>query len=232
MSTIVTPPAAPEVPPYPALGSPVFNQQAYAYGSAMPGISLIQWQIGDAAYKNAIAAREEAVTSAQAAVASTQASQLALAASNMKGAWSNLSGPLTVPSTVTHSGRFWVLTRDVPNVAAEVPGISTAWLLALGDRDRVIAMSASGVGDCSLGDYFTLVLTANTTLSFVNIPAGAYACAVEIQHTAGNLTLPAGSVWARNEVPDLIVGRRHLVYFQRIQLGTSGWYVSALPNFV
>lgn len=230
MTTIVIPPAAPTVPTYPALGSATFNQEAFNYGSAMPGITLRQYEIGQAAYQNAVAAQEFAQASSDSAANSQTSSQLALSAANMKGAWASLTGALAVPATVTHLGRFWVLTRNVANVAVEVPGTSTAWQQALGDRDKVVPMTASGVGDCSQGDYFTITISANTTLSFTNIPAGAYACAVEISHVSGNITI-SGGFWARSEIPDLIVGRRHLLYLQRAQLGPAGWYLSALPNF-
>ena len=39
MTNPVAPPAAPTVPVYPALGSPSFNQEAYTFGSSMPGVS-------------------------------------------------------------------------------------------------------------------------------------------------------------------------------------------------
>ncbi len=93
----------------------------------------------------------------------------------------------------------------------------------------VVVPAASGVMDCSLGNYFTATVSANTTLSFANIPAGAYSCVLEVRHTAGTITFPAGTVWS-GAAPTLSPGR-HLFFFQRAQLGTAGWYASALPGY-
>ncbi|SFB96807.1 hypothetical protein SAMN05216344_106130 [Polaromonas sp. OV174] len=61
MTDIVAPPEAPVVPPYPALGSPNFNAEAYAYGSSMPAVTQRQQEIGQAAYTNAVASKEQAL---------------------------------------------------------------------------------------------------------------------------------------------------------------------------
>ena len=66
MTNPVAPPAAPTVPVYPALGSPSFNQEAYAYGSAMPGVSATLGAIGAAAHTNAVSAQESAAAALQA----------------------------------------------------------------------------------------------------------------------------------------------------------------------
>ncbi len=89
---------------------------------------------------------------------------------------------------------------------------------------------AGGVIDCSIGNTFTETVSANRTLAFSNIPTGVYSCVLEINHTAGAITFPAGTVWA-GTAPTLTAGKRHLFFFQRCQLGTAGWYVSALPGY-
>lgn len=89
--------------------------------------------------------------------------------------------------------------------------------------------ATGGVMDCSAGDRFTLSVSANTTLSFTNIPTGSYACVLEVLHTAGTITFPAGTVWS-GIAPTLSAGR-HLFFFDRAQLGTAGWYASALPGY-
>jgi hypothetical protein len=85
--------------------------------------------------------------------------------------------------------------------------------------------------DCSAGNRFTTTIAANTTLSFSNVPSGAYACVLEVNHTGGTITLPSGSVIANGATLSLTTGKRHLLYFERCQLGTDGWYVSTLPNY-
>lgn len=63
MTSIVPTPAAPTVPIYPALGSAAFNQEAYAYGTAMPSVSLRIWEIGRSSEINATASYEWAMAS-------------------------------------------------------------------------------------------------------------------------------------------------------------------------
>ena len=92
-----------------------------------------------------------------------------------------------------------------------------------------VTAATGGVMDCSAGDRFTLAVSGNVTLSFTNIPAGSYACVLEVLRTAGTITFPTGTVWS-GVAPTLSAGR-HLFYFERAQLGTAGWYVSALPGY-
>lgn len=106
----------------------------------------------------------------------------------------------------------------------------TAWRRSAAITDNAIAL-AGGDADCSLGNYFTETVAGTRTLSFVNVPSGPYSCIVEINHTSGTFTLPAGTVYANSSAPTFAAGKRHLLFFQRAQLGTAGWYVSALPNF-
>ena len=156
MTEIVIVPAAPVVPPFPALGDPAFNQKAYDWGAALPGVSNTVQAIGVTAHTNATVASEKAAaaaaTAAQAvidtnaiktaAVSETTAIKdqargyrddaaiSALAAqgsANFKGEWSSLAGALAMPATVRHAGKFWALLNNVANVAAAEPGVSSAW---------------------------------------------------------------------------------------------------------
>lgn len=108
--------------------------------------------------------------------------------------------------------------------------IWTPWRRVVTNPDDVIAL-AGGAIDCAKGNRFTETVGANRTLSFTNIPTGAYACVLEINHTGGTITLPAGSVLSNGSPLSLVAGKRHLLYFERAQLGTAGWYVSTLPNY-
>lgn len=86
------------------------------------------------------------------------------------------------------SDNIW-LTIQQPNPS---PGV---------DRNIVNALSISSGNvavDCSLGDYFTLALTANvTSWSLTNVPQGA-SIMIEITQdtTARTVTWPAGTTWA------------------------------------
>lgn len=134
-------------------------------------------------------------------------------------------GANTVLQIVTGyiQGRLWYRT----GVVDETP-IWEQWRRLAEHSERPLGTSG-GAMDCLLGNYFTATISANTTLSFVNIPAGAYSCVLEVRHTAGTITFPAGTVWS-GAAPTLSPGR-HLFFFQRAQLGTAGWYASALPGY-
>lgn len=100
---------------------------------------------------------------------------------------------------------------------------------AVAFHSDIAAVPTGGLMDCSAANYFAAVVSANTTLSFGNIPSGAYSAVLEVYRTAGTITFPTGTVWT-GSVPTLGVGR-HLFFFQRAQLGTEGWYVSALTGY-
>lgn len=78
MTEPVSPPAPVTVPPYPALGSADFNSQAYAYGSAMPGVAANISATGEAAYTNAVAAKEKALAASESESAATTQADLAM----------------------------------------------------------------------------------------------------------------------------------------------------------
>ena len=77
MTDIVAPPDVPTVPPYPALGSANFNQEAYTYGSTMPSVVDGIVAIGENAFDNATAAQERATEAGESA--STAIEQAGLA---------------------------------------------------------------------------------------------------------------------------------------------------------
>lgn len=127
MTSPVTPPAAPVVPLYPPLGSATFNADAYAYGTAMPGVVDGINDLAGNAHTNALSSVESATAAASAAASAADVQAVVLGAANFKGLWSALTGPLLKPATVKDNGRFWLLLSDLPDVTAAVPGVSAAW---------------------------------------------------------------------------------------------------------
>lgn len=117
----VSPPPAPSVPVYPALGSPTFNDEAYTYGSAMPGVSAGIGALAQNAYENALVAYDGANSALSGAA-------VALASANFKGNYSSLVGALAVPASAYHSSRFWMLVSNVADVTLAVPGVSASWV--------------------------------------------------------------------------------------------------------
>ena len=127
MTSPITPPAAPVVPLYPPLGSATFNADAYAYGSAMPGVVDGISDLAGNAHTNALSSVESATAAASAAASAADVQAVVLGAANFKGLWSGLTGALSKPATVKDGGRFWLLLDDLADVTAAVPGVSASW---------------------------------------------------------------------------------------------------------
>jgi len=95
-----------------------------------------------------------------------------------------------------------------------------------------IAVAALDV-DCSLGNYFTKTIAANSTFTFSNPPASgrAYAFTLEVTHTSGTITWPASVKWPLDVAPTLTTGKTHLFMFVTKDGGTR-WRGAALVNYV
>jgi len=74
----------------------------------------------DAAYTSKINAQKSEINA-------KISENVAQASANNKGKWSNLTGALSIPASVTHSGRIWILNEDLDDVTTEEPGNSTKW---------------------------------------------------------------------------------------------------------
>ena len=97
----ITPiPDAPVVPQYPALGSLTFNQQAYAYGTAMPGVTLRVHEI-------AVAARANAVDAALSASSANTTSGQSAASAILAGNWATKTDGYVSGSEV--SSKSWAV---------------------------------------------------------------------------------------------------------------------------
>ncbi|MBS0227661.1 MAG: hypothetical protein JSS23_03080 [Proteobacteria bacterium] len=124
---------------------------------------------------------------------------------------------------------LWFRTA-APSIIGGAGGFNP-WRRVAMNNDAAV-QATGGAMDCSAGNRFTATISSNTTLTFSNIPAGSsYACVLEVNHTGGAITLPAGSVLSNSSPLNTVSGKRHLLYFERVQLGTAGWYVSTLPNY-
>lgn len=106
MTAITTPPDAPTVPPYPALGSPTFNQEAYDYGSAMPAVADGMQALADNAHNNAVAANERAVAADDSADA---------AAISQSAAAASAASAINAPGTNANSTTSLALTAGTKN---------------------------------------------------------------------------------------------------------------------
>lgn len=136
------------------------------------------------------------------------------------------------------AARTTQFAQEVFQTGTEVGGLfvrakhDTTWTpwRRLASHAEAVAAVSGGVMDCAVANTFSAAISANTTLSFSNIPSGAYSCVLEINHTGGAITMPSGTVWS-GTAPTFTAGSRHLIFFQRTTVGTAGWYASALPGF-
>ena len=194
MTSPVTPPAAPVVPLYPPLGSATFNADAYAYGTAMPGVVDGMDALAESAHVNAISASESATAAQQALVDVSAAAGQAIAASNFKGEWSTLSGALSKPACVKHGSRFWLLLNNLANVAASVPSDGNPdWT----ETDRVagpalVAITYNGDGSIATltedGVVKTFAYNGDGTINTVSWPVGALTRTETYSYTSGVLS--------------------------------------------
>jgi len=94
------------------------------------------------------------------------------------------------------------------------------------------AVTVSGLTiDCSLGNYFTKSINANSTFTFSNAPSSrAYSFTLEIDHISGTITWPTSVEWPQNSPPLLSTNRKHLFMFATRD-GGSRWHGAALTNY-
>jgi len=136
-------------------------------------------------------------------------------------------GGTTMSQVIVETSTGSMFCRSASNITT-TPTF-TPWKRVALHADVVVA-GAGAAFDCSKGNHFTETISANKTLAFDNVPTGSYSCVVEINHTAGTISFPSGTVWI-GSVPTFTTGRRHLIFMQRAQIGTAGWYASALAGF-
>lgn len=201
MTQAIAPPPTPTVPVYPALGSPSFNQDAYDYASAMPGVSNAIGALAQNVADNAGISHDNAQNAmthmghAQDAMQAAQTAQAAAqAAANFAGMWSALSGPLNRPATVKHNDLFWLLLADLPNVATSEPGVSADWESVLQADTRLpLALSVTytaGLVTKITEDGVETNITYNSdgTVHTISFPHGSLTRTETYSYSSGVLT--------------------------------------------
>lgn len=142
------PPIDPALPAFPGPNTPEaqYDDAAYNWGSAIPGYGNRVKAIGDNVFNNANAAAAILELCEDAQRLTEMARDTAMGVANFKGDWVNLSGSLARPATVQHNNSVWLLMRDVANVAAEVPGVSTAWVNQTARVSSVMGRTGDVIG--------------------------------------------------------------------------------------
>jgi len=97
-------------------------------------------------------------------------------------------------------------------------------------RGGVTTVAALNI-DCSLGNFFTKTIAANSTFTVSNVPASrAYAFTLELTHTSGTITWFSGVQWPGGTAPTLTTGKVHLFTFVTDDGGTS-WRGASQVNY-
>jgi hypothetical protein len=86
--------------------------------------------------------------------------------------------------------------------------------------------------DCSLGNYFTKTIAADSTFTFSNAPASRYyAFTLKVVHTSGVITWPASVRWVGGvSAPALTTGKTHMFMISTDDGGTN-WRGASMANF-
>jgi hypothetical protein len=147
-------------------------------------------------------------------------------------AWVRSAGSMTFSSGTTGSA----LTEHMRILNGGNVGIGTTSPAARLDLNgntaqNIVAVAALDV-NCTLGNFFTKTIAANSTFTFSNPPASrAYAFTLEIVHTSGTITWPTTVRWPGNTAPTLTTGRTHLITFVTDNGGTI-WFGAPQTNYL
>jgi len=124
------------------------------------------------------------------------------------------------------------VTGAAPLASPTFTGTATfATTDALGPvRGNIVAVAALDI-DCSLGNFFTKTIAANSTFTFSNAPSTrAFAFTLEVTHTSGTITWPTTVRWPGGTAPTLTTSRVHLITFVTDDAGTN-WRAASQINY-
>lgn len=152
-------------------------------------------------------------------------STMAAATAAFKGEWSELTGPLNIPASAYHSGQFWQLLRDIPNVASSEPGVSADWVSPYSQAAQAwVPVSGSVTLDANV-PYAVLWSGAGQVLTLPPSPSANDT--VELASRGGD---PIGVVIARNgstimDLPEDVVIDEQITGLRLIYLSNSWRFV-------
>jgi len=156
----------------------------------------------------------------------------------------------TAPVTVTGTGNTrTVAVGDASTTTKGVVQLADATAITAGTAGRVVdaaqlkaitpgpvisggitAVAALAI-DCSLGNYFTKTVAADSAFTFSGAPAArSYAFTLKVIHTSGAITWPTSVKWPGGTAPAPTAGKTHLFMFHTDDGGTS-WCGSCLLNY-
>lgn len=171
------------------------------------------------------------------------------AASPSTGAFTNISATGNITVTGTVDGRDVAIdgakldtitlanlvtltgTEVLTNKSLTSPTLTGAVDVDGSYRSNVTAVAALDI-DCSLGNYFTKSLSANSTFTFSNVPSSVvYGFTLKLVLTGTVATTwPASVQWANDEVPIYLADSTNLIMFITDDGGTT-WRGASLLGY-
>lgn len=143
-----------------------------------------------------------------------------------------LSGNATTATTATTANALNISNAYQVSRIGVGTAAATGTALDLDGRYAQTAVAVSALDiDCSLGNYFTKTISANSTFTFSSVPSTrAYSFSLELTHTSGTVTWPAAVKWPGDTAPTLTDGKTHLFMFVTDDGGTR-WRGAALVDY-
>lgn len=217
------------LPPVPARGVPAtFSTLFEAFLTALKDVFVGQVNaVAGEINTNAGTASTAAATASAAASSASGSAIVALAGANFKGNWSSLTGALSMPASVAHSGRMWLLNTSVADVTTKTPGVASEWTAMTTRSIDVLAVSTALAAlniDLQAGEYFTKTITGNSTLTVSNVPASGTVASFILNLTNGGaytVTWWSGVKWAAGAAPTLTASGRDVLGFFTYDGGTT-----------
>jgi hypothetical protein len=120
----------------------------------------------------------------------------------------------------------WITLRGLDGALTTDNGVTVGGAY----KQTVVAVAALNI-DCSLGNYFTKTINANSTFTVSNVPSGvSYSFTLELTHTSGTVTYFSGVEFPGSIAPILTTGKTHLFMFVTDD-GGSRWRAAALVDY-
>jgi len=88
---------------------------------------------------------------------------------NFKGSWSDLTGACTVPASVYHDEKFWMLLSDLADITAKEPGVDTEW------TEIFLSVNIAG-GATETSTAVDITLTSDSTVVQAVTPTAENLC--------------------------------------------------------
>ena len=158
-----------------------------------------------------------AAAAADSEIESAASEALSASSANFVGNWSDQTGAHVIPTSVAHSGAYWMLTTDIADITISEPGVSSDWLLIPNSYEQRVtdlgSVSGSEVINVSGSEVFKLAIAGAVDISFSNFKSDVHKTVMlVITGAASNITWSSAIKWAEGDAPSLSSGRDRIVF--------------------